>query len=173
MSISLLICLETTPNIGISLICTHYYIKNAENIWFDTLILWVWLWLHDPSSIHLVHWSSFCYFFFNFLLLFAVHTNSKSTWSPIWDVLCDASVSSSSSPYHPSLAMIRSSPPRLPCSNLSIIDPWGLHLDQYTPKVINLYLRTIWTFFAVFFALMPLPNSIDLTSPSPYWALET
>ena len=37
---------------------------------------------------------------------------------------------------------------------------------QYTPKVIDLYLRTNLNFLVVFFILMPPPNSIDLTSSS-------
>ena len=84
---------------------------------------------------------------------------------PPWDALCDASVSSSSLSCRPLLTMIQSSPPCLPCSDLSIIEPW-LHLDQYTPKLIDFYLKTNLNFLLIFFILMPLPNSIDLTSSS-------
>ena len=59
-----------------------------------------------------------------------------------WDALCGDSVRSSSSHCRPPLVMIQLSPlcSCLPRSNLSIIEPWRLHLDQYTLKVIDIYL---------------------------------
>ena len=81
-------------------------------------------------------------------------------------------MSSSSSSYRPPLVMIRSSPPRLPCSDLSIIEPWRLYLDQYTIKITDLYLRTNLNFIVVFFVLMPPPNSIDSTSSASSRALK-
>jgi len=71
------------------------------------------------------------------------------------------------------LTMIRSSPLRLPCSDLSVIEPWWLHLDQYTLKVIYLYLKTNINFLVVFFIFMPPPNSIDSTASSSSGALES
>ena len=53
--------------------------------------------------------------------------------------------------------MIQSLPSHLPCSDLSIIEPWRLHLDQYTSKVIDIYLRTNLNF--LIFILMPPSNS--------------
>jgi len=47
---------------------------------------------------------------------------------------------------------------------LSIIEPWRLHLEQYTLKVIDLYLRTNINFLIVFFILMPPPNSLEISS---------
>jgi len=92
---------------------------------------------------------------------------------PPWDALCDASVSSSSPSCHSPLAMIQLSPSRLPCSDLNIIELWWLHLNQYTTKVIDFYLRTNLNFLIIFFILMPPSNSIDLTSSSSSRALES
>ena len=64
---------------------------------------------------------------------------------PPLDAFRDASVSSSSSSYRPPLAMIRSSLPRLPCSDLSIIEPWWLHLDIFQ-KSSSFTLKQICTF---------------------------
>jgi len=129
-----------------------------ENIGFDTLIVWIRLRLHDLPSDQ-----------FRPLIVSSPSTIFPLTCyhsEPPWDALCDAFMSSSSLSCRPSLAMIRSSSLHLTCSDLSIIEPWWLHLNQYTSKVIDLYIRTNLNFLVVFFILMPPPNSIDLTSYS-------
>ena len=63
--------------------------------------------------------------------------------------------------------------PRLPCLDLSIIESWRLHLDQYSPNAIDLYLRINLNFLVVFFILMPPPNSIDSTSSASSRTLES
>ena len=114
--------------------------------------------------INLVHWS------FSSPSVVFLLTCCRS--EPLWDALCDASVNSSSPSYCSPLVMIRSSPPRLACLDLNIIKSWWLHLDQYIPKVYDLYLRTNLNFLIVFFILIPPRNSIDLTSSSSSRALK-
>ena len=115
--------------------------------------------------INLIHWSSSS----PSIVFPLTYCRSETSWDALWD----ASMSSSSSSYCLPLAMIRSSPTRLPCSDLSINKPWRLHLDQYTLKVIDLYLRINLNFVVIFFILMPPPNSIDLTSSTSSRALES
>jgi len=115
--------------------------------------------------INLVHWSSSSP---SVVFPLTWHRNE-----PPWDALYDTSVSSSSSSCCSPLAMIWSSPPRPSCSDLSIIDPWILHLDQYTSKVIDHYLRINLNFLVVFFILMPPPNFIDSTFSSSSRAHES
>ena len=135
-----------------------YWVRHLDRL-NPTTISWSTFW--SISSVdHLRHPP-----------LFFSLTGCRS--KPPWDTLYDASVSSSSSYCRPPLAMIRSSPPRLPRSDLGVINPWRLHLDQYTLKIIDLYLRTNLNFLVVFFILMPPPNSIELTSSSSYRALES
>ena len=112
---SLPICTESTSDIRISLICTHYYIQNIKKYRVRYL---------DHLSPTTIAWSTFRSISSvdhpHHLLLFFPLTCCHN--EPPWDALCDASVSSSSSSCCPPLAVIWSSPPHLPCSDMNTVD---------------------------------------------------
>ena len=138
--------------------------RMSKNIGFDTLIIWIRLRLHNlPSnrSRPLIVFITLRYFFL--WLVIAASLHGMPCAMPPWARRARLVV-----------RHWRWSHQRLRVyhANLSIIEPWRLHLDQYTLKVIGLYLRTYLNFLVVFFILMPSSNSIDSTFSASSRALK-
>ena len=130
---------------------------------FDMLNVWIWLRLHDllsdQSCLLIIFITLYCFFFDLLPQRASIGCLVRCLRELVEPVLLSAI---GDDPIIASASTV---------SDLSIIEPWRL-LDQYTPKVIDFYLRTNLNFLVVFFVLMPLPNSIDSISSALSRALE-
>ena len=127
----------------VSSICTHHYIQDIEKYrvrYFYRL---------SPTTIA---WSIFR----------SISSIDRLHHPPLFFLWLAASASLHGMPCamppwaHRALLVIRL---RLLCSYLSIIEFWWLHLDQYTLKVIDFYLRTNLNFLC---CLLRIGVSIEL-----------